>query len=112
MELFYFCSVKENYGGLAQLARALAWHARGHEFESRILRPDWNPGNRWNHSVSGVPSFPLRFPVPSRFPPNASFVGLGFFESSRIASLACTGRHPGKSLIAMLRLIGASLWSQ
>lgn len=34
------------------------------------------------------------------------------FESSRIASLACTGRHPGKSLIAMLRLIGASLWSQ
>ena len=25
------------YGGLAQLARALAWHARGHEFESRIL---------------------------------------------------------------------------
>ncbi len=24
-------------GGLAQLARALAWHARGHEFESRIL---------------------------------------------------------------------------
>lgn len=35
-----------------------------------------------------------------------------FFESSRIASLACTGRHPGKSLIAMLRLIGASLWSQ
>lgn len=34
------------------------------------------------------------------------------FESSRIASLACTGRHPGKSLIVMLRLIGASLWSQ
>ncbi len=26
-------------GGLAQLARALAWHARGHEFESRILHP-------------------------------------------------------------------------
>ena len=35
-----------------------------------------------------------------------------FFESSRIASLACTGRHPGKSLIVMLRFIGASLWSQ
>ena len=29
-------------GGLAQLARALAWHARGHEFESRIL-----------HSING-----------------------------------------------------------
>ena len=27
-------------GGLAQLARALAWHARGHEFESRILHQD------------------------------------------------------------------------
>ncbi len=27
-------------GGLAQLARALAWHARGHEFESRILHFD------------------------------------------------------------------------
>ena len=26
-----------NSGGLAQLARALAWHARGHEFDSRIL---------------------------------------------------------------------------
>ena len=25
------------YGGLAQLARALAWHARGHRFESDIL---------------------------------------------------------------------------
>ena len=24
-------------GELAQLARALAWHARGHEFDSRIL---------------------------------------------------------------------------
>ncbi len=30
----YFCN---RNGGLAQLARALAWHARGHEFESRIL---------------------------------------------------------------------------
>ena len=30
----YLCPAK---GGLAQLARALAWHARGHEFESRIL---------------------------------------------------------------------------
>ena len=29
-------------GELAQLARALAWHARGHEFDSRILhsKPD------------------------------------------------------------------------
>ena len=31
----YICTVK--HGGLAQLARALAWHARGHEFDSRIL---------------------------------------------------------------------------
>ena len=30
----YLCPAN---GGLAQLARALAWHARGHEFESRIL---------------------------------------------------------------------------
>ena len=30
----YFCRCN---GGLAQLARALAWHARGHEFDSRIL---------------------------------------------------------------------------
>ena len=27
----------ETYGGLAQLARVLAWHARGHRFESDIL---------------------------------------------------------------------------
>ncbi len=26
-----------NYGGLAQLARALAWHARGRRFDSDIL---------------------------------------------------------------------------
>ena len=26
-----------HFGGLAQLARALAWHARGHRFESGIL---------------------------------------------------------------------------
>jgi hypothetical protein len=25
------------FGGLAQLARALAWHARGHRFDSGIL---------------------------------------------------------------------------
>ena len=30
----YLCTC---IGGLAQLARALAWHARGHEFDSRIL---------------------------------------------------------------------------
>ncbi|MDB5015348.1 MAG: hypothetical protein JWQ84_180 [Mucilaginibacter sp.] len=27
-------------GGLAQLARALAWHARGHRFDSDILHID------------------------------------------------------------------------
>lgn len=70
-----------NYRGVVTLqSRKLAENKAFLAFctESRILRQDWNPGNRWNHSVSGVPSFPLRFPVPSRFPPNASFVGLGF----------------------------------
>ena len=40
----FFLESAENFlllpaheGGLAQLARALAWHARGHEFDSRIL---------------------------------------------------------------------------
>lgn len=42
-DLFYFCGVKKNYGGLAQLARALAWHARGRRFDpdtlhSRVLK--------------------------------------------------------------------------
>ncbi len=27
-------------GGLAQLARALAWHARGHRFDSDILHQE------------------------------------------------------------------------
>ena len=27
----------KQYGGLAQLARALAWHARGHQFDPDIL---------------------------------------------------------------------------
>ena len=29
--------IKRHQGGLAQLARALAWHARGHRFEPDIL---------------------------------------------------------------------------
>ncbi len=33
-------SLHPQQGGLAQLARALAWHARGHEFESRILHQE------------------------------------------------------------------------
>ena len=32
--ILYFCT---RNGGLAQLARALAWHARGHRFDSDIL---------------------------------------------------------------------------
>ena len=28
------------YGGLAQLARALAWHARGHQFDPGILHKE------------------------------------------------------------------------
>ena len=37
-------------GGLAQLARALAWHARGHRFDSDILhlRPNPFPDGRQN----------------------------------------------------------------
>jgi len=33
----YICTRFSALGGLAQLARALAWHARGHRFESGIL---------------------------------------------------------------------------
>ena len=33
-------SLHPQQGGLAQQARALAWHARGHEFESRILHQE------------------------------------------------------------------------
>ena len=38
--LSYLCTRKLRNGGLAQLARALAWHARGHRFDSDILHPD------------------------------------------------------------------------
>ena len=34
--LSYICLLFKN-GGIAQLARALAWHARGHRFESDYL---------------------------------------------------------------------------
>ena len=33
-------------GALAQLARALAWHARGHRFDSVMLHKR-NPTNQW-----------------------------------------------------------------
>ena len=35
--IFASASREANDGGLAQLARALAWHARGHRFDSDIL---------------------------------------------------------------------------
>ncbi len=38
-------------GGLAQLARALAWHARGHRFESDILH-ERNEGCRMQNEES------------------------------------------------------------
>ena len=37
-------------GGLAQLARALAWHARGHRFEPDILHY-WIKGDSVFHSL-------------------------------------------------------------
>ena len=36
---FFPASCLLYYGGLAQLARALAWHARGHRFDPDILHP-------------------------------------------------------------------------
>ena len=38
-KLHYICRP----GGLAQLARALAWHARGHRFDSDILHNKTKP---------------------------------------------------------------------
>jgi hypothetical protein len=37
-------------GELAQLARALAWHARGHRFDSGILHKPGSSLNRVFHS--------------------------------------------------------------
>jgi hypothetical protein len=34
---FVTFAIPTKQGGLAQLARALAWHARGHRFDSDIL---------------------------------------------------------------------------
>ena len=36
-----------HYGGLAQMARALRLHRRGHEFESHILH-QYDMGMLWN----------------------------------------------------------------
>ena len=47
----YLCPAK---GGLAQLARALAWHARGHEFESRILHQSDGNGSPAKYSFAGL----------------------------------------------------------
>ena len=46
----YLCPAN---GGLAQLARALAWHARGHEFESRILHQSDGDGSPANIHLQG-----------------------------------------------------------
>ena len=39
---FYICNPKKQ-GELAQLARALAWHARGRRFDSDILHTIQSP---------------------------------------------------------------------
>ena len=38
------CRSGEFFGGLAQLARALAWHARGHRFDPDILHCSFDFG--------------------------------------------------------------------
>ena len=48
-------------GGLAQLARALAWHARGHRFDSDILHQTSKNG-----VPQGMPFFIQRF-LPPKF---------------------------------------------
>ena len=53
-------SLHPQQGGLAQLARALAWHARGHEFESRIL-------HHKNGTIEDGPVFSV-FPAVSAAP--------------------------------------------
>ena len=35
----YLCGNNSSQGDIAQLARALAWHARGHGFDSHYLHP-------------------------------------------------------------------------
>ncbi len=45
VNVYYLCRAN---GGLAQLARALAWHARGHQFDPGILH---NPGKDGHKSV-------------------------------------------------------------
>ena len=48
----------ETHGGLAQLARALAWHARGHRFESDILHTASQPV--FMRRKAAVPAHKLR----------------------------------------------------
>ena len=48
----------KNNGGLAQLARALALHARGHRFDSDILHQAM-PGDKLNYFQSIVGSLLL-----------------------------------------------------
>ena len=42
--LFSCFSAMKFFGGLAQLARALAWHARGHRFDPDILHFGYRSG--------------------------------------------------------------------
>ena len=42
-------SISLSHGGLAQLARALAWHARGHRFDPDILHDSFEDAGKGNH---------------------------------------------------------------
>ena len=57
MKNVHYCTLKQ--GGLAQLARALAWHARGHRFDSGILHKASVTADAF--FVSGAVAFTLHF---------------------------------------------------
>ena len=48
LQILKICLYLSPEGGLAQLARALAWHARGHQFDPGILH---NPGKDGHKSI-------------------------------------------------------------
>ncbi len=91
-------------GGLAQLARALAWHARGHEFESRILHEGRNVRQTANKCLQFF-CFRAKARIHAQMPPGNKRNRIrGYRTFSFLRSDACGSKEIGRTSRGQFRI--------
>ena len=101
LQILKICLYLSPEGGLAQLARALAWHARGHQFDPGILH---NPGKDGHKSIliflsESIPPHPQTPPLSSNSNRAQARRGTTQVQTNPQAGAACdkkNGNRPQK----------------